>query len=646
MDNAYPSDRSRQAVGDGEMQGSQPPPRNQFDQAPPATQRENQFIAQSQMRNSPMSSFHGASFPSPAPANRTSTFGNFPPVTPSQAEAYRGAPGYRASFEPGGFRRSLPVASAQYDHLRGIQPVPMAVARSNPDYSVESKLKELEARLTAHEYTSNTTACRHGEQIGEILQQMDNCASASNTTARRHGEQIGELLQKMDHCTSASNMIGQLSNRVEAMAIDVHRHDEMHQSLGFPRLQEAGVPVNTALDTLKAAITRLETRADAAEKDREAGVPVNTVLDTLKAAITRFETRVEATEKDKATAAAVIAQKMDKERVIAARVSPRRSGSLPVKRPLEDSGSPEPRPSRVVKLKTGKSEGTSEDPGSSQPELGHANLVGESSQGIAHSLQSILTSIKSLDFLSMAQLTVLNRRVASSASVSFEYPIFRYEYPREATEIFYLKIGGAMANHVLPSPREDFDFDPDRCSQSDEDLSEARNSGILECVLSGKDVDLDLNDSIPEHLLPLGEIHRKRIHHPSYKGRDTNEATNFFLFLGVSHKSLWAMYRYERLTMGSHGKSTKGAQKPKTKRINFKPEDRLFKRGRLSDVFHLLEYVDEWESHKTDMLRENLQVVNVFGNERDKPTIYEPLFAVPFWGGLRRSLEDEAMQEG
>jgi hypothetical protein len=449
--------------------------------------------------------------------------------------------------------------------------MPLAGASRDPDFSLEPRLKELEARFAAHEYNSNTTT-------------------------RRHGEQIADLVQQKSICATVSNMTGELSNQMEDMTIEVRRHIEMHRYLGLAQMQEAGEPINIGLGGLKAKITGLETRLTAMEKERSA----------------------------------------------AAAVEPQRSSSLAVKRPLADSGSPEPRPSRVVMSKARKSEGASEDSELSQPQVGRTKLGGESGRGITHSLQSILYSIKFLDFLSTAQLTTLNRQVASSASASFEYPIFHYDYPREATEIFYLKIGGAMANYVLPSPREDFDFATDRRAQSLEDLSAVHNSGIIECVLSGRDVNLDPNQPIPDFLLPLGEIYRRRIHHTSHKGRDTNEATNFFVFLSVPHKSLWAMYRYERFTKEAHERLTKGAQKPK--RINFKPEDRLFKRGKLSDVFCLLKHVGEWESYKKEMLQTNRQVVDVFGVEREK-AIYEPLFAVPLWDDLRQRLENEATVE-
>ncbi|KAK0622804.1 hypothetical protein B0T14DRAFT_581221 [Immersiella caudata] len=577
MDNSHLTDRGSLAVDDGELEEERRLlAGNMFDREPESSQSGRSFASGSQMHTSsrmslrPSSQFSFRSLmATDADQVRTPRFGGFPASTAPQSQLSGGYTGYGApaNFGAGGVRRSFPVSSSQYSHLRDHSSGSRITAKQEPDSSLEVKIQDLEARFKAHEY-------------------------GSGVSARRHSDQIADLVSQKGVCANMSNMAREMSNRIEDIDTEIRRHIEMHRFLGLEQMLEANTPVNQALNDMSNAMTDLQTRTAALENE-------------------------------KAVAAAAAADTL-------------RSNSLPAKRLLVcGSNSPEQaRPSRVVVFNNRKSEAIVDDRGPEPSQVGCPALQvrREANQVTTHSLQSFLASIKTLDFSSAPQLIALNRQIESLASASFEYPIFHYDYPREAAEIFYLKVGGAMSNHVLPSQRRDFDFDADKRSQSPEDLSAVQNSGILECVLSGRDLQADTS-TIPEFLLPLGEIYRKRVLHNSLKSRDTTEATNFFVFLSVPNKSVWAMYHYEKLT--------KGVTKPR--RINFKPEDRLFKRGRQSDVFCLLKDVGDWESHKKDMLQTNLQVKEAFGvgNEREKD-VCEPLFTVPLWEDLKSKVELDA----
>ncbi|KAK0645807.1 hypothetical protein B0T16DRAFT_445960 [Cercophora newfieldiana] len=301
------------------------------------------------------------------------------------------------------------------------------------------------------------------------------------------------------------------------------------------------------------------------------------------------------------------------------------SNSVPPKRYLSDSQITEPGESHLPKRAKDAMHGLdlSSVVGYNMP-----TCDGKAEGNTADLLQSFIQLIKNIDFASIAEMTALKGQLEGSASL--EFPIFHYDRVGEAPgpswqETFYLKVGGAMRNSVTTSPRANHDID----------------GLVLRCVLTAKNLPMEQDgvDTVPEYLIPLGEMYKKTVYTThSATERDTTEATNYFVFLSVPHKSVWAIYLHERVLANGE-----------TRMISFKTEDRLFQGGQVSDAFCLLKSVENWASHEEDMIQTSAEVTEVFWPGIEPKRIMAPLFSKPRYQDLKAVIDgrksDDAMSD-
>jgi len=529
------------------------------------------------------------------------------PVAQDGRASYAGSPAppsvqmhghYGAGFAAS--RRSLP--GPQYDHLRDRRSVSTL---RGMDELVENKLVLLERRLDSHISTTNDALTRLGEELRYVRQRLPG-----------------------DRGTEDEGVIGALKSRLNGFENELR---ELGLAQHEPKDKKMAQGPDERYDEMKTAMVALENRLVAAENkandsDGDDRLPMS--LRRVPVQIVKLEADVRAGD-EKAEGIQkhlhILEQKVINQQGV--KFHPNileRSSSLPTKRPFEQDNDPSRRRTRAFSSSLGAIEVD-----------GMLNELDDSTDD--DSLRSFFQALKSIDFASESQMRALKSQVDGPGSTSFELPLFRHVYPREAEEIFYLKVGGSLRGQVLPSPRADFDFSADRCSQSPGDENTVKKIGAFECVLTGRNVSTEQDSAVPQYFVPLGEIYRTTIHTQQKSAvRDASVATNFFVFLSVPHKSLWAIYRYET--------SLKGNSKPR--RISFKPEDRLFKRGGSRDAFCLLENVETWKSARKDMLLTPQQITEVFGNATEaSKVLLEPLFAIPLYQELKLKIDSKGKEK-